>query len=694
MRRFNPPAGARRSALARCATGIVIGAAALAALAPPAQAGTMTNHVCRTPDGQPAGTSGWSGIVDNGAWEIKDTCASGGSLSVTPKSPGHSSDEPLAYMLFNPAPDTTVQSVSMRRAARLPFTSNTWGWSYTIHGGGGTIERNSAAQAPGGSASGGVGSLFAWNDPGNALEGTDLQNQLLFGMSCSGLGGQICADPANSAFLRVYAASIVTYDATDPSVSNVGGSLLSPGTKDGIETLTYNAADTGTGLYRAIVEVDGQAVQTTVLDGNLGRCVDAVPGNADPYEFSHPHPCKPTISSGEFSIDTRTMAEGERTIRVRIEDATGNRANVYGPMPITVDNVPPPTSASPPVVGGTPLRGSLLSTDAGGWNGHGVPVSFAYQWERSADDGISWAAIPGATSSTYTVGASDVGRHIRSRVTATSSEGTSTVHSASAGKVSEPAPPATLPADSVGRPGADGRDGTDGSDGRDGTPQTIVQTGNGRDASPTATLSAAFDGTRSRTIKVRYGKKRRIMGTLRLPDGRPVVGARLDVSSQAKLMGSLPRPAGQVVTDSHGRFAYALKATMSRTVTISYRWYAESSRYTHTTTVNVNVIPAVSMKASRKTLRNGQALSLTGSVKGAPKGVRKVVEIQALDGRRWRTIATVRVDRRKAGRFSYRYRFTRTQRPTSYRFRATVKAERGWPFLTGRSGPRTVKVLP
>jgi hypothetical protein len=159
-------------------------------------------------------------------------------------------------------------------------------------------------------------------------------------------------------------------------------------------------------------------------------------------------------------------------------------------------------------------------------------------------------------------------------------------------------------------------------------------------------------------------------------------------------MGALPVSAGQVVTDSNGRFAYQLKATMSRRITIGYRWYAEASSYTHVTSVDVGVIPAVSLKASKRTLHNGRSVRFTGRIKGAPKGVRKVVEIQALDGRRWRTIATVRVSKRKAGRFTYSYRFTRTRRPTVYRFRASVRAERGWPFLTGVSTPRNVKVLP
>ena len=688
MRRFNPPAGARR-----LGSGLALAAAMAAGLASTAQAGTMTNHTCRTPDGRPAGTTGWSGFREEPAWEVRDTCAAGGQLSILPQSAGHSSDEELVRLRYRPAVNTTLQSVTMRRAARLPSTGSGWGWSYSIGAGSSTFEAAAA-----GSESVAVGSLV-WNGEGNHLgfAGTttmEAQNELVLGMRCAGVPGQTCADPAGNAFLRLYGASFVTKDASDPAVTNVGGSLLLAGVKDGTETVTYNATDTGSGLYRAIVEVDGGVVQRIALDSDDHLCADAVPATSDPYEFTLPQPCKLAHNSGAFSIDTRLMAEGERSVRVAIEDATGNRADVFGPTPISIDNIPAPTSTSLPVVSGTLVRGSQLSTDAGGWDAHGVPITLAYQWQRSADNGASWAAIPGATTPVYTLGSGDVGKQIRTRVTGSSSEGTTPAYSASAGTVTEPAAPATPPAAGIGRPGADGQNGNDGAGGTGAPGATIVQTGNGRDASPAAVLAAIFDGTRSRTIKVRYGKLRRITGTLRLPNGQPIVGARLDVTAQPKLMGALPVAAGHVVTDSQGRFAYPLKATTSRTITIGYRWYTEAAGYTHTTSVTVGVIPAVSMKASRTTVHNGQSVKFAGRIKAAPRGARKVVEIQALDGRRWRTIATVRVKARKAGRFTYRYRFTRTVRPTVYRFRANVRAEQGWPFLTGHSRSRPVKVLP
>ena len=99
------------------------------------------------------------------------------------------------------------------------------------------------------------------------------------------------------------------------------------------------------------------------------------------------------------------------------------------------------------------------------------------------------------------------------------------------------------------------------------------------------------------------------------------------------------------------------------------------------------------MKANRRSLRNKHAVTFSGKVAGAPAGVRKIVELQALDGKKWRTFASTRLAK-KGGKFTYRYRFTRTTRPTVYQFRAIVRGEKGWPFATGQTKPSKVKVRP
>ncbi len=69
--------------------------------------------------------------------------------------------------------------------------------------------------------------------------------------------------------------------------------------------------------------------------------------------------------------------------------------------------------------------------------------------------------------------------------------------------------------------------------------------------------------------------------------------------------------------------------------------------------------------------------------------VHKSVYLQALVRGQWRTFGTTRADAN--GRWRLRYRFSATRRLITYRFRAVVPAEHGFPWSTGHS--RVVRVL-
>ena len=112
--------------------------------------------------------------------------------------------------------------------------------------------------------------------------------------------------------------------------------------------------------------------------------------------------------------------------------------------------VSPPANTALPVVSGTAQQGRALSATSGSWSGS--PTSYAYKWQDCDSSGVNCAAISGATSSGYTLGAGDVGHTIRAVVTATNAGGSTPASSAQTALVAAPpappAPPAntTLPA--------------------------------------------------------------------------------------------------------------------------------------------------------------------------------------------------------------------------------------------------------
>jgi hypothetical protein len=71
-----------------------------------------------------------------------------------------------------------------------------------------------------------------------------------------------------------------------------------------------------------------------------------------------------------------------------------------------------PRNTAAPVITGSPLAGGTLTTSDGTWTGTPT-IAFARQWQRRANASAAWVDIPGATGSTYTVAASDVGQGLR-----------------------------------------------------------------------------------------------------------------------------------------------------------------------------------------------------------------------------------------------------------------------------------------
>jgi hypothetical protein len=59
--------------------------------------------------------------------------------------------------------------------------------------------------------------------------------------------------------------------------------------------------------------------------------------------------------------------------------------------------------------------------------------------------------------------------------------------------------------------------------------------------------------------------------------------------------------------------------------------------------------------------------------------------------KRWHTFRRAETD--GDGRFAARYRFRRTTDSTTYRIRAVVPAQAGYPYLQGRSESRRVRVI-
>ena len=190
---------------------------------------------------------------------------------------------------------------------------------------------------------------------------------------------------------------------------------------------------------------------------------------------------------------------------------------------------------------------------------------------------------------------------------------------------------------------------------------------------------------------ITFGKTGLVRGRLVDAAGRPVANTQIRVRSTLRATGAAPSDAGAARTDADGRFTFRAPRGPSRTLHLEYE--GDQTRAPIATTVALKVRARTTVRAARRLLRNGQKLRISGKLLGGVIPARgKVVELQAIVGTRWQTVATVRSNANGAWTFSYR--FQRTLRPTSYRFRARMRREAAYPFELGHSKDLLVRVRP
>jgi hypothetical protein len=185
-----------------------------------------------------------------------------------------------------------------------------------------------------------------------------------------------------------------------------------------------------------------------------------------------------------------------------------------------------------------------------------------------------------------------------------------------------------------------------------------------------------------------YGRRLRLSGRLSNADGQPIDAATIE-AVETRSDGTTV-PIGLATTGREGRFHYVVRATRNRALLFHYvgsrRIGAARAAF------RLRVRATSSINVSRPTVSNGQVVIFTGRVvsRPLPPGG-KLIEMQAHFRGRWRTFSTVRSNR--AGLWRFPYRFGATLGRVTYRFRARLPLEGGYPFVTGHSRVANVLVV-
>lgn len=221
------------------------------------------------------------------------------------------------------------------------------------------------------------------------------------------------------------------------------------------------------------------------------------------------------------------------------------------------------------------------------------------------------------------------------------------------------------------------------------TPATVT-VDNSCTESPVAggeVISAQFAATHKETITVPYEHTAKVTGELADNAGDTISGATICVQMQTQGSRQGLRPVATATTDAHGHFTYKVPPGPNRKVLIGYRHdtfqVARSIRY------YAHAKPTIHLSPGRVE-HNGE-IRIRGRVPGQRAGGRVVVlQASALHSTRWFTFHRATTNRE--GVFHSRYRFDATTRTTTYRIRAVVPRQHGYPWEVGHSTPALVLV--
>ncbi|WP_445152678.1 hypothetical protein [Baekduia sp. Peel2402] len=152
------------------------------------------------------------------------------------------------------------------------------------------------------------------------------------------------------------------------------------------------------------------------------------------------------ISGATATTYLVTSADVGKTIRVKVTATNSSGSGNATSAQTAVVTAAAPVNTALPAITGTAKDGQTLTSTTGTWTGT-TPLSYARQWRRCDTAGANCTDISGATATTYTLVAADVGKTIKVVVTASNTAGNAPATSAATATVTAAVPANTaLPA--------------------------------------------------------------------------------------------------------------------------------------------------------------------------------------------------------------------------------------------------------
>jgi hypothetical protein len=394
---MSKPTRARASTFSRCLQALTASICAYCglALAPlSASAGRYHVYSCRMPDGQAAPTDGWTSSTSPASATViaSDTCASGGALTAALGDGVEHSTTTLASWVFVAPAGEAIDQATLWRAGEADGGSTASAYYEFWLAGPESLHQTpyvfDECVASFSCPLGGIGDRREVRSVKNivAVPPENLATHLYVNSSCGGQLGFRCPEGKKdtdgyAAVVYLYAADSVLEQVAQPTIApgTVGGELATSLKLSGTVSVTFEASDSGSGIYEAIVEVDERTVGSTMLDSNGGHCANVGQTTDGLPAFLYLKPCAPVVNA-DVPLDTASLSNGAHHVVISVADAAGNRTVVVDRKIEVVNATPVMTSpsstvtqaaggvAAPPSVGGltvaTVPNGSPSTTQA------------------------------------------------------------------------------------------------------------------------------------------------------------------------------------------------------------------------------------------------------------------------------------------------------------------------------------------
>jgi hypothetical protein len=376
------------------ATACLIGAAS-------ARAGQYHVYSCRTPGGAVAPTDGWASSASGAFVYAEDKCSKGGALlAALGDGYEHEGGDVATWTFTTPAEETLVAATLWRAGDAAGGVSKNGTYEFWLSG---PIENEVFDECVYGGAkpcTSGEGEPEEPLSQSNRLvvPGGHLGRNLFVNAACFATLGPCKKgehDPSGyAAVVYLYAADLILEQSSQPTVENVTGELATASTLSGTADLSFDAADPGSGVYRAMFDVDGAPAGHTLIDENGGRCRD-VGGTSDGLPaFLYLQPCASSVSA-DVPFDTTALSDGTHHLVVAVTDAAGNSTVVLD-RKIDVLNhpaqlLPGAGQGTSPAAGQVTLGAGQAVTTLGPANGTPASssASLSAHWSSGAHNALS-----------------------------------------------------------------------------------------------------------------------------------------------------------------------------------------------------------------------------------------------------------------------------------------------------------------